>query len=1180
MNAQFIFSDKTTAFSEIIIDDASRTEVFYNDLKHADNSCRFKIPYSIPLVNKIKADLQNNVKCFIKNDNGSNWFCGYIRKTVSFEKTQQNQPVSLELVSPSFLLDVSFEKSTVYINKTVAEIVTALLALAGFSDIKTVGVTDTVSVCSFSEDDNIKDAVDELLHEYNKTYDFDSNGYFYTASILDVPDTAAITQAFTGANIRESVKIDAKERDADYVEASWNEIEYRENTLLFSDTSGQTSGSKCKIEIKGGKYFADTPYNYLTYDSTYGDVVYVSSITPKIAADKGITWEVTRTNEEGDDLGTQCMLTAKNGNADEAYITQLDIYGNAYINTGTNTNVSTTGTKKKTVTLDYLHDETAVRNHTAALANYYRYADNTVTLKSAADYACGSFVSVSDYGTGTYYGRIIQKVSRLDTKAFEYKIETVSTFTPAEVGSTKSVSNVSNAAKNVSFSDFTAPSVPAVSSLSLSPEGWITAVISPASDTESGVSYYRLYRKEEGGTFCVLTTLDHTGENITFTDKTALKGKSYSYCVSAADKVGNTSAQSEVKTITASVTSSPNIAADFTASAQNADFIKLTWTAAPADTDENKPACYIVSLSRDGGTAWTVCGKCYGTVYYYYYDRAADKYPEAAALKNYRFRLQTVSVNGIASVKYAAAAADYSVYGTWIPAAPAVRVSAEKDGIRITWTDTDTNYYGSTTYTPVVSYSGTARTVPATKEKSYFYAFDRSADGYPEKASVTGTVRYLKNYSIAVRASDVKGGNSTAGSAAAPDESGYLQWLPSAPVIQSSVSGRNITLIFSESPSVYGTMKYRVQIKKLSAAADTAFYKPDISSDPYASVSTYKVKEDTGYVTSPGSFSQTVPLTGQDTGSPVLTSYQYSVTSENESGAGTAASTVTVSAIPTGAADIVNTAVTEGKLADDAVTAKKLAAGAVTAESLAAFDLAATNAYISRIAGNKGIDANNYWSGLDGTTPEFRIGNDIALENSDSDSAEYFHYSSGNGIKMKLSKFVVGSTALSLKGLTRLKNSAATDANAFMIINPTSTYDNGTSTPTTTVNIKGNLITTGTATIGEVSTGTISSSKGSNYILANSGNLNPTNYIATNSSATTVANYIGSNSSTSSTSQTLNRFGDSSGVGSTINYIASNTSTGKTTSYIGNNSSTGSTTIDVGKNDGSGLVQPLQQAKH
>ncbi len=951
MNAQFIFSDDTTAASEILIEDATKTQVFYSDLQQADNSYKFKIPYDISLVNLIKADLQNNIKVHIINDEGKNDFTGYVRKTASFEKTQTNQPPSLELVSPSFLLDQTVESGKVYIEKSVTFIITQLLALVGFTDIGTIGVDATISVCTISEDDNIKDDIDEILKEHNKTWDFDNDGLFQTKDIFDIPDTEDITQEFTGTeNTRESIKIESKEKDADYVEGTWDKIELKKNTLLFSDTSNQTDSKKCVETINAKSYFADTQYNYLDYDSTYGDVVYTSSISPKVKKESGITVSITRTDEDGNDLGTQCMMEAYNSNSYEADIIQLDIYGNAYITTATNSNVSSTGTKKKSVTLDYLHDEASVKTFIANLANWYRYATETISLKSQTKYAYGSFVKISDYGIGTYYGRIIKKVSKLSTKLIEYTIESIAEFTPATISDKKTTTKTNNSASSSVYGDFTAPSTPEISSISLDADSYATLVISPSTDDESGVSYYKIYRKESDGYYSAIASLDHTGSALTYIDKTLIRGFSYSYCVTAIDKKGNVSEKSEVKTVTAAVTKEPNLATSLQALANTTDFIKLTFTAAIADSEANKTACYKIYISRDSGTSWEECGTTYDTLYYYYYDRSIDGYPEKTDLAAYRFKIISVSVNAVESSKGTVTQIDTADYGTWLA----------------------------------------------------------------EKPSVTATL-----------------------------------------------TGRNITLQISQPDTVYGTVNYRIQIKKLSDTADTSFYKPNLSADSYASLTAYKESSGSeNYVTSSNIFSQTLPLNGQTDGTPAATSYQYKITPYTAAGVGTF-QTITVSAIPSSAKDLTQSIITENKLADGAVTADKIHAGTITGDKIAATDLSANGAVLGEISGNKiGTSSNNYWKGLDTTTPEFRIGNDIALENSGSESAVYFHFKWVSGVAnlaMKLNNFLLTSAASIIKGIFRIKAAGATDANSFLTVNPTSSADSTTSTAAKTVYVKGTV---------------------------------------------------------------------------------------------------------------------------
>src|SRR5574344_1372778 len=81
-------------------------EVYYNELSHADNSCSVKIPFNVDMQNFINDYSDNSILAQIKNTDGTNIFTGYVRKNYDFSKAQKNQALSLELVSPSFLLDV------------------------------------------------------------------------------------------------------------------------------------------------------------------------------------------------------------------------------------------------------------------------------------------------------------------------------------------------------------------------------------------------------------------------------------------------------------------------------------------------------------------------------------------------------------------------------------------------------------------------------------------------------------------------------------------------------------------------------------------------------------------------------------------------------------------------------------------------------------------------------------------------------------------------------------------------------------------------------------------------------------------------------------------------------------------------------------------------------------------
>src|SRR5574344_2690048 len=149
--------DTTEFISDIINDSYSLKEVYYNDLSEADNSCSVKIPYSLDIQNFINKYSDQNIKAEIIDDT-TNIFSGYVRKTFSFSKKQRNQPLSIEIVSPSFLLDVDTTDSIFLENKTLADIVKALLTSA---DVDTTSIdfsalTTTLNLFTLDSGENVK----------------------------------------------------------------------------------------------------------------------------------------------------------------------------------------------------------------------------------------------------------------------------------------------------------------------------------------------------------------------------------------------------------------------------------------------------------------------------------------------------------------------------------------------------------------------------------------------------------------------------------------------------------------------------------------------------------------------------------------------------------------------------------------------------------------------------------------------------------------------------------------------------------------------------------------------------------------------------------------------------------------------------------------------------------------
>lgn len=453
MNKGFLFSDYY--FMEIIFsfsggdisspfitNNAKITRVYYKDLKSADNTLLCSIPYNATIANKIKAEKDNNILVTVK-DNNDYIFTGYLRKTATFTKTQKNQPINIEVVSAAYLLSCNPDTNYIYEQKTVSQLVTAYLSIVSAvnnitfeSDLSAITNNPIISCSTLSKENDIKEEISELLFCYGYTYDFDNSGKFVVLPLFNTPGT--ITQIFNGENCLTQIKQNVKEETNSKVDVTFDEIGYFPGSLVFSDTTGSNGENKCHQELKPYSYFGDTDSTseegddksiYCEYDSTYGEVVTVTSITNAdilFNSSSGIQKSIIN-------KGTRAQLTIYNGVNATRYINRLDIYGNAYVITSVN--VASTGSdSRKTYSYKakYIHQKSYADDLALKLLNWNRYADYSITLTSKSNFPLGSFCYVTDTGLGQITGRIIQKVENFNSGIINYIIEAISEYTPAE----------------------------------------------------------------------------------------------------------------------------------------------------------------------------------------------------------------------------------------------------------------------------------------------------------------------------------------------------------------------------------------------------------------------------------------------------------------------------------------------------------------------------------------------------------------------------------------------------------------------------------------------------------------------------------------------------------------------------------------------------------------------------
>ena len=182
----------------------------------------------------------------------------------------------------------------------------------------------------------------------------------------------------------------------------------------------------------------------------------------------------------------------------------------------------------------------------------------------------------------------------------------------------------------------------------------------------------------------------------------------------------------------------------------------------------------------------------------------------------------------------------------------------------------------------------------STEDCEIEYAFNRASDGFPEYSE-------LSSWRFRVRVTNAYGKTSSWSSLRAPTTTEYGSWTLGKPNVYARIENRLVTLKLtlperSDSRETYGNVQYRVQIKRTQPNyADTDWFKPATTADPYASESNYK--DGSGYVLSDGTYIQNMPLVGQSSDDIINTQYAFRVMAQNEAGTSAWSDEITVLAL-------------------------------------------------------------------------------------------------------------------------------------------------------------------------------------------------------------------------------------------------------------------------------------------
>ena len=302
---------------------------------------------------------------------------------------------------------------------------------------------------------------------------------------------------------------------------------------------------------------------------------------------------------------------------------------------------------------------------------------------------------------------------------------------------------------------------------------------------------------------------------------------------------------------------------------------------------------------------------------------------------------------------------------------------------------------------------------PIEKVTGYTTTITWPSGMHPEKSDLASWLVRVKFVSIYNKESDYSTYQTV-------NTDNYGTWIVQAPsllsgTLKTSANGRafHVECRQPSNVQIYGNVRYKISIKRYD---DTAWYCPNITSDPYGAEDAYKdTAAASNYLIFNLTFTQTVPLEGQSATdpSPVSTLYYYQITAYNEVGSASPVQ-VAMTAQPVSARDVVNAWTSDGSGNHTYVP------GGLKADKLYTENLAAICAVFEQITSG-GAEPNHLWNMQ---TEEFRVGNNIEWEKGypteaprpdDDDRAQYMHYKNGD-LRIKLQNLIISTLGAFLKG--------------------------------------------------------------------------------------------------------------------------------------------------------------------
>ena len=434
-----------------VINDFSYTQVFHDKLAPYDNSLRFKSNISANIRHQFLVMGNADVKARLVDDNEENIFTGYLRNTFTITKNlSTNQPVSVELVSPSYRLKRKIKHIIQYRDCYVsnnlfpsASVIHSLLTDYGLS-LSQINIPDIKKIIPLitieADEKTYYELITEILYEFGYVLDFDKDGNFIINELFPTTLPANIANYFDGSNILNELQITKQEETYTSVTVQWDGVKIVDPEIVSSNSEGadEAANIKCKIEIKPEKYFGDNKEGvYIEYEVK--DVDLVGAVDCKLEIKKDDAIEI----QEFTPYAKRAFTKFYNKDPYYShYIYKLDVVGKAYEKDGNkNQSKIVTSDTDRSLKIEskYLVDKIQADLLCSNLSNYYKFSDLTYKVQSKTDYALGDYVIISYPGYGTATCRIIQKQFTPSQGKINYLCESIKEYSALDTTFEKAI---------------------------------------------------------------------------------------------------------------------------------------------------------------------------------------------------------------------------------------------------------------------------------------------------------------------------------------------------------------------------------------------------------------------------------------------------------------------------------------------------------------------------------------------------------------------------------------------------------------------------------------------------------------------------------------------------------------------------------------------------------------------